>query len=48
MKTGKLYGVSVGLGDPELMTLKALTNIRRKNNEVCIRSHGCMLAEHRA
>ncbi|MDX9871149.1 MAG: precorrin-2 C(20)-methyltransferase [Clostridia bacterium] len=29
MKQGKLYGVSVGPGDPELMTLKAVNRIRR-------------------
>ena len=28
MKTGKLYGVSVGPGDPELMTLKAVRIIK--------------------
>ena len=34
---GTLYGVGVGPGDPELMTLKAVRMIRE--NDMCTRVH---------
>lgn len=42
MKSGKLYGVSVGPGDPELMTLKALKAIRDCSVIATPRTRGSM------